>query len=70
MSPRVRFVPDGIEAEVLGDARRNRVEHRCRMYAAGTAQDGAETFTSFDPLHVVCCLFLKLRWRAQRALLR
>jgi len=29
--------------------------------AIRTAQDGAETFTSFNPSHVPRCLFLMLR---------
>ena len=46
-----------LEPRVFGDARGNRVEHRCRVYAACAVQDAAEAYTSFSPLHVVRCLY-------------
>src|SRR6516165_8642477 len=47
---RARKHPD-FEAEILGDARRDRVVHRSRMDAAVAGKDRAKALTPFGPVH-------------------
>ena len=43
----------GLEAEILGDARRDRVEHRARINATRSRDDGAQPLPSVSPIHPV-----------------
>src|SRR5262249_26540615 len=49
-----------LASEVLGDARRDRIEHRAGVDAALSRQDGAESFASLGPVHAV-----SLSWKGK-----
>ena len=40
-----------LEAEILGDAGRDRIEHRAGMDAALACEDGAEALAAVGPMH-------------------